>query len=338
MLTRAAAAALALAWTLQAACAAEVTVRFGSANQKGTPVYDEALEPFARGLEADLGGRLAVDLRPLGGWGPPSDLLRKLEAGELDAVSVVPGYYAGRFQRTSVMELPFMARSAAEATRALWSLYGSGALGDDYAGMKVLALYAVAPFTLFLADPDVSSLKGARGQAVRVSSPTLALTLSRLGVVPVGMPFEMIGQALDTGHLDGAALGWDQVATLGGTGGRKLADQMPVQVDLALGTPTLLVAMNKAFYERLPADMRAAVDARAGLPFSMLNADLRDRHEATARSALERKVAVVAVSGQERAEAAARMEPVYADWQARMARLRVDGAALLQAARAAVGK
>src|SRR5258708_4388627 len=106
--------------------AAEHVLRFATINALGTSSYDKVLEPFARAVEKESNGRLQVDLKPLGGYGKPTDLFNMVEKGDIEIASTVQGYNPGRFPQSSVMELPLMYDNAVSGTQAIWSLYKEG--------------------------------------------------------------------------------------------------------------------------------------------------------------------------------------------------------------------
>src|SRR4051812_6616295 len=95
--------AAAAAWLVAApAGAADQTLRFGTINVANTATYDQILVPFAKTLEEKSGGRLAVDVKPLGGYGRPVDMFPMAEKGDIEIAASVQGYHPGRFPRSSV--------------------------------------------------------------------------------------------------------------------------------------------------------------------------------------------------------------------------------------------
>jgi TRAP-type C4-dicarboxylate transport system substrate-binding protein len=320
-----------------AAGAAEQTLRFGSINLAGTASYDEILVPFARAIEAKSGDRLAVDLKPMGGYGRPVELLPMVEAGQIEIAATVQGYHPGRFPRSSVMELPLIFDTAETGTDTFWSLYEEGLLGPEYDAFKVLALYVVPPYGLFtVPDQKVASLRDLRGLRIRVPSVTVGLALARLGAIPIGLPINLIGSVLHDKQLDGIAYGWDSTYTTVGFGGQTFADQISYMVDANLAAPTLMVAMNRKTYDALPADLRQVIDSEAGRGFARKSARLRDEAEAKSKQILSQSAThhLVKLDDAERRELQQRIAPVYDEWIATMKRDGIDGAALLARARA----
>jgi len=330
---------IALVWSALAlpAGAADLTLRFGCINAKGTVSYDDLLEPFARALEAKSDGRLAVDLQPMGGFGKPVELYSMVESGKLEIAATVQSYNPGRFPRTSVMELPLLFDTAETGSEMFWKLFQEGLLGPEYDAVKVLALYVSPPFGLF-AGPDtkVESLRDLRGLRLRTPGLTIGLALSRIGVIPIGLPVNMIGPMLKDKMIDGMAFGWDVAYTTSTVGGTMMIDQVAYLVDANLAAPALMIVMNKQVYEALPAELRAVVDAESGHALVLKSARLRDASENKAKQRAAQSTAhhVVKLSDAERGELQRRIAPVYDEWSAEMKRDGIDGAALLARARA----
>jgi TRAP-type C4-dicarboxylate transport system substrate-binding protein len=330
-------AALAVLALHAPAGAADVTLRFGSINAAGTSAFDEVLVPFAKALEAQSDQRLAVDLKPLGGFGKPVDLFPMIEKGEIEIAASVQGYHPGRFPRTSVMDLPMMYTTAETGTNTLWSLFDEGLLGSEYDSVKVLALYTLPPYGIFLApDQKVERLRDLRGLRIRAPGVTGGLALARLGAIPIGLPLNLIGATLNDKLVDGIAYGWDSVMTTKGFGSKMLGEQVSYMIDANFAAPTLMVVMNRKVYDGLPADLRKVIDSESGLKFSKLSAQIRDRQEVKAKELVAKSPQhhLIKLSPDDKRELEQRITPVFDEWAAAMKRQGIDGAALLSRARA----
>ncbi|TSE34963.1 Solute-binding protein [Tepidimonas charontis] len=83
------------------------------------------IEPWAKKIEADSGGRIRVQVFPamqLGGT--PPQLYDQVKDGVVDVVWTVLGHTPGRFPKMEVFELPFIApsheRTAEVTSKAAW--------------------------------------------------------------------------------------------------------------------------------------------------------------------------------------------------------------------------
>ena len=72
--------------------------------------------------------------------GTPPQLFDQAKDGVADIVWTLPTYQAGRFLKSEVFELPFMAKNAETGSPALWEYVQKNSL-DEFKGVKVLALH-----------------------------------------------------------------------------------------------------------------------------------------------------------------------------------------------------
>jgi TRAP-type C4-dicarboxylate transport system substrate-binding protein len=332
-------AATLLASTVAAASAgaAEVTLRFASISAADTGLYKDVFLPATQAIEADSGNRIKVDLRGLGEFGKPAELFGMVEKGDIEIANTVQGYLPGRFPQTTVVELPMLYDSAVDGTRAMWKMYEEGLFDKDDASVKVLALYVLSPYGIFSAK-NVATLKDLRGLRIRTPSPTVGLALIRLGAIPVGLPVNLVGESMAGGVIDAMAFGWDTVLSTPGVGDKKLGDQVKYLADMRFAAPALMIVMNKAAYERLPADLKAAIDKHTGGPLSMALAAARDKQDGAALAKIKADGVHVVIepTADQRTEMARLISPAINDWAASMKKQGYDGDKLLERARALI--
>jgi TRAP-type C4-dicarboxylate transport system substrate-binding protein len=321
------------------ASAADYVLRFASIFTADAPLHRDIFEPLARQIEKESGGRIQVDIRPLGGFGKPADFFAAMQQGEIDIAYVVEGYTPDRFPQSTVMELPLMYNDSVSGTKAFWQLYKEGLLAKDYADVKVLALFVLPPYGLFTANRNITALKDLRGLRMRTPSPTVGLALARLGTIPIGLPVNTIGENIASGTIDAISFGWDSLHTSAGAGGKTLEDQVKYLVDANFAAPALMIAMNKAKYESLPEDLRKIIDAHTGADFSVMLAKIREVNEAASKQRLRNDPAhvVIALTPAQREEMAKIIAPVVADWAKGLQNQGIDADRLLARAKELVG-
>jgi TRAP-type transport system periplasmic protein len=307
------------------AAGADIVLRFASTNTEGSIPYDQVLVPFARAVEEESGGRIEVALKPIGGYGKPADLFNMVERGDIEIAATVQGYNPGRFPQSSVMELPFLFRDAVTGTKAMMSLYKEGLLSDDYASVKVLALYMQPPFPIFTTGKKIQSVRDFRGLRMRTPSITVGLALAKLGAVPLGTPPNMIGDVIASGYIDAISYGWDLMAITKGAGGKPLTDQVSVAIDAQLGSPALMVVMNRKRWETLPDDLKAIVE-KHGAELALTSARLREAQEAVSKKKLQTDPRFTALnfSDEQRSELQRVTAPAIQEWKASIAKLGID--------------
>src|SRR6185369_712534 len=81
--------------------------------------HAQLLAPWAADVEQRSGGRLRITIHPGGALGPAAAQYKNVTAGAMDIAFGVQSYTPGRFPLTEAAELPFLWRSAEQATAAL---------------------------------------------------------------------------------------------------------------------------------------------------------------------------------------------------------------------------
>ena len=331
-------AVLALGFALAAPAAAqEVTLRFqhfvspASAN----PTY--FMQPWADAVEAQSGGRIAVEIYPfmqLGG--SAANQYDLIADGAIDGGWVIPGYQPGRFPEAEALELPFMTPKSAEASsRGAWA-FTQAHLMDDFADVHVIAAHLHGRGILHKKGTPVAELADFRGLNLRGPSRPATLLLRKLGANPVGMPVPAFPEALAKGVIEGGVIPWEQAPSL------RLDELTDSHTDVAgensLYNLYFLWAMNKAVYEGLPDDLRAVIDANSGLMASEWAGRAHDEGDAKAEAMIgaETDNEITELSPEVTAQIEALGADVTAEWIAEMDARGLDGAALVEDARAAM--
>jgi TRAP-type transport system periplasmic protein len=327
--------ALSALFVSTAAHAADIKLRFGTINAKTTRAYNEQLVPLKKAIEQGSQGKVEVELGGLNDFGKPTELLGLLEKNQIEIVSTVQGYHPGRFPLSSVMEMPMLFDSAEQGTFAMWKLYEEGLLKKDYEGYKVLSLYVLPPYGIFSANIDFKSLRDLRGQRVRSPSVTVGHAMARLGMIPLGIPNNVIGSALQENLIDSIGYGWDSGATTPGIEGKFILDQVKYLVDARFAAPSLMIIMKQATFDGLPAEARKAIDAAAGLDFSLRSARMRDGWDNETRERLAKQDThkVIRLTAEQRAEIVKRTAPVVDEWADTLSREGTDGRKLIERTR-----
>jgi TRAP-type transport system periplasmic protein len=318
------------------AMAQDVTLKFATINADSTRAYKEILDPLARAIERDSGGRIKIDMRGPGpnGFGKPAEFFDMVERGDIDVAYTVQGYKPGRFPRTSVAELPLLYGDSQSGTRILWGLYKEGLLDKEYDGLKVLALNTAVPYGIFSATKPIQAIKDLRGMRIRVPSPTVGLALARMGTVPIGLPLNLIGESVANHMVDAIAYGADSLETLPGVDGKLVADQIKAEYDCGLAAPALMIAMNQKAYDALPKDLQKVIDDHFGVVLSQAMAKDRDVNEAEAKKRFQNKsgFTYTVMTPEQHDEMVKLIAPVLEDWKKSMADQGIDGDKLLKRA------
>ncbi len=144
------------------------------------------------------------------------------------------------------------------------------------------------------------------------------------------MPVPAVPEGLSKGVIDGTTIPWEV------TGALKVPELVDNHTEFegpALYTLTFVLAMNKAKYDSLPADLKKAIDDNSGLEFSIFAGGTQADSDGPAREfALDNGNNIITVS--DTAEWRKVVEPIYASWVKDMQGRGIDGQALIDEARA----
>jgi len=221
------------------------------------PAHTHMLDPWARQVEENSGGRVSIEIFPamtLGGT--PPELISQARDGVVDLVWTVNGYTPGLFPRTEVMELPNVyVNDPVAANLALFDMFESD-LEQEYEGVEVMFLHVHAGQGIHMRDKLVRSPDDFVGTTLRIPTRTGAWIIEALGSTPRQMPVPDLPGALQKGTVDGAFIPWEIIPPL------RIQEQTEYQIEGAdmarFGTTTFQVSMNKRRWDDLPADIQQA--------------------------------------------------------------------------------
>lgn len=337
LLSGVAASALALTLMPKAAQAQEVTLRLHQFLPAPATVPKHILKPWAKRVEDASGGKVKIehfDSMALGG--KPPDLMDQAIDGVADMIMTVVGYTPGRFPKTEVFELPFMMTDPVATSKAFQELVESDLQDGEYKDMKVLGAWVHGPGVIHTTS-GVTSLEDMAGLKLRAPTRVTNDMLRELGATPVGMPVPAIPEALSKGVIDGAVIPWEVTPAL------KLSELAHNHTELtgkeALYTATIILVMNKAKYESLPADVRAAIDAESGQKLAEFAGRVMAEHDKPGREiAVDAGNTIVELPAEEVARFKAKAEPVIDRWVTEMDGKGIDGRALIAQAKDLITK
>jgi TRAP-type C4-dicarboxylate transport system substrate-binding protein len=260
---------LALALVAGGACAQEVVLRIHHFLPPQSTIQVQFFTPWCDKIGKESGGRLKCQIYPamqLGGT--PPQLFDQARDGVADIVWTLPTYQAGRFIKSEVFELPFMAKNAEVGSPAFWEYVQKNSL-DEFRGTKLIAAHLHDGSLLHFSNKQVKNMDELKGLKVR--APTLIGTkfLTALGAVPVQMPVPQVTEAIAKGVIDGTMVPWEVVPAI------KLQEVAKYHLDNPPDRPRMsnsifVVAMNQAKYDSLPPELKKVIDANSGLETSKM--------------------------------------------------------------------
>ena len=227
-------------------------------------MHTELMEPWANELAKATGKRLTVKIYPASQLGGKPPTQYKLAAdGIADVAFGLPGYTSSAFPRTTLVELPDFGRDGVQATERLWTVFPKY-LSEEYKDVKVLALWVNDEPIIISKSKPVRRLEDLRGLKVRTPSAVQSKLVAALGGVPIDMPVTEMYNALDRGVVDVLWVPPSVIIDFKlNEVGRYYTTGLP-----PARSPFFLV-MNKAKYDALAPDLKAAVDATSGKALSL---------------------------------------------------------------------
>ena len=270
-------------------------------------IWTDVLTPWSQEVARLSNGKLTVRLFPsmqLGG--KPPELYRQTVQRITDATFTLPGYMSADFPIMALTELPGTATSADDGTRKLWANFEQF-LAREYKDTKVLMLWNSDTASLMSKNKPIRTLEDLKGMKIRTPSAAQSAQLEALGAIPVDMPVTQIYDNLDRGVIDASMIPMSAALDF------KLVEVAKYfTIDAPLGRSPFLVALNKARYDRLPADLRKVIDDSTGLQLSLKGAATYDKKNTEALEAARKSREVIALSAQERARWVAAFKPMIA--------------------------
>jgi TRAP-type C4-dicarboxylate transport system substrate-binding protein len=187
-----------------------------------------------------------------------------------------------------------MATSAEDGTKKLWAHY-ERFLAREYQGAKPLMLWNSDTASIMSKSKPVRVLEDLKGLKVRTPSAAQSAQIQALGAIPIDMPAGQIYNALDRGVVDAS-----QIPMSAAIDFRLIEVARYFTVNAPLGRSPFLVAMNRARYEKLPADLRKVVDDTTGLSLSLKGAATYDKKNREAIEAAKKDREVIPLAATER--------------------------------------
>ncbi len=300
-----AAAALALS---AAPATAQDLVKIGTFVPEQSVGVARVIKPW---MEAVVAETDAVTLQ--GFWGgtlgkSPFKQFELVQNGVMDVSWVLPSYTAGQFPEMGVFELPFLFRTAEEASVVGWKLHEQGLL-TGFDGVHVLGFFAAEPNALFM-KTKVDGLGGLENMKIRAVGGIHASWLESLGAASETLSSAEMNEALNRRTLDGAVQGWTGMRTFKSL---PLVDQAHA---IPAGAIPFLLLMNQSKWDALPAEAQEKMMMHGGLAMAEMGGgaytDIGE--EIRAGVVEEGRIEIVEYSDDEIAKWAEMAQPVHQAW------------------------
>ncbi|WP_207536692.1 TRAP transporter substrate-binding protein [Sabulicella rubraurantiaca] len=319
------------------ASAQEVTLRLHHFLPAVSNVHRHFLQPWAQKVGTESGGRLRVQIFPamqLGG--APPQLYDQARDGVVDIIWTLPGNTPGRFPSIEVIELPFVAHRRASVNARVVQELHDAVFRNEFADTQILCAWAHDAGVIH-ARREVKRLEDMNGLKLRFPTRQAGEALRALGAAPVGMPVPQVPEAMSSGVIDGAVVPWEVVPSI------RLQEMVRNHTEFP-GSPTFytasfVLAMNKARYEGLSAELKRVVDANSGQVAAAMAAKVWDEQGPAVEQQVRRRGnQIVELSEEERTRWMRQTQPVVDNWVRAMGERNINGATLLERTRALIAQ
>ncbi|WP_417222662.1 TRAP transporter substrate-binding protein [Amphritea sp.] len=267
-----AAMALTAAMMVQApAQAAEYTLRLAHFFPPVSGQHKNIAQKWADKVEAESDGRIDVEVYPSSTLAKPPAQYDAVKNRIADVTLTVLGYTANRFPLSQVVELPGIAKNAANGSCVLESLYDEGLIAAEFKDTKPLFLFTHGQGHIHTTEKMVKEPADLSGLRIRRPSTVVANMLDGLGAKPVGMPAPQSYQSVQRGVIDGVALPWEGQLVF------RINELTPKHTEVGgLYSTAFVMTMNKSVYNSMPADLQKVLDNNSGSEWSQIAAKVFD--------------------------------------------------------------
>jgi TRAP-type C4-dicarboxylate transport system substrate-binding protein len=234
-----------------------------------------------------------------------------------------------------VFELPTVYVNDPGATNLAMREMFDEYLAEEYGGVQVMFLHVHAGNGIHTVDKEIRSPADAAGLNLRTPTRTGAWAIEALGANPVAMPVPDLPQALARKTVDGALIPWEVAAPL------RLQEQTDYQIEGAdlsrFGNTTFQVSMNLDRWNGLPEDIKQAfTDASNEAWLAEVGQIWRKNDDDVIEMFVAAGNTHVVLTEEETAAFDAALAPVVDRWVADVTAQGIDGAGLVERARAAI--
>lgn len=238
-------------------------LRFATTHAPQTHFNNRALTPWAERITEQYGDVLRIQAIQGNAIANQGNIFDRVLSNAVQIGWGVHSTVSGQFPGTGVTYIPGVIEPedyphASEiASAALWRMYESGALGNEYDELMPLALVAFPQYDLHLRSA-VGGLSDLRGKRLMMGSSLHAEMVSQLGGVPMTVSSADTYQGLSRGTIDGTFNVWTAFAPF------RLEEVTTYHMSLGAGAPTGLVFMRRDAFEALSPEAQAALMAESG--------------------------------------------------------------------------
>ena len=168
-----------------------------------------AVEAIGKKLEAATNGRLSIQMYPAMQLGGEKEMIEQAQVGALQIARISVGAVGPVIDDMNVFNMPFVFRDGPHMEKVI-----DGAIGDELlakigsepkTGLIGLCWMNAGTRNIYNAKRPIKSLEDLKGLKIRMmGNPLFIDTMNALGGNGIGMGFDQLYNAMQTGVVDGA--------------------------------------------------------------------------------------------------------------------------------------
>lgn len=216
------------------------------------------------------------------------------------------GFFQGNLPVTGILRLPMLIASPEEFDKAAAIMKPYFEQAYAAKGVLLLGQYYY-PLQVAWSRKALGGLEDLKGQKMRVTSPEQGEFVRRLGGVPVTLGASEVPSALDRGVVDG-------VFTASSGGGKIWRDLLKYSYRLGPNFFDASIAVNKAAFEKLPADLQAKLRALVAETSPWITAELRREEGEMTKQLADGGIAMVEAKPADAQNVSKLMSPYWEEW------------------------
>jgi TRAP-type transport system periplasmic protein len=236
------------------------TVLTASSWLSPTHTLSETQKAWCEELEKKVPGKVRCNILPRAVAAPPGtfDAVRN---GLADLSYTVQGYTPGRFVTTQMAEVPFLGNSSEAVSVAFQRMYAKyPAIAAEHQGVKVLAVFTHGPGIVFNTKRPIARADDLSGLKFRVGGGMVNEITKVMGMNVTLKPAPESYELLSTGVMDGTLFPAESIESFKIDKVIKHATTYPG----GLYNTAFVFMMNQGAYDKLPVDVKKAVDELSG--------------------------------------------------------------------------
>ena len=233
----------------------------------------QIVDPFIEEIKERTNGRINITVHPGGSISTGQSALDDVTSGAVDFVWTMPGYTAGRFPLSEMLEFPGQWTSAEECTEVIWDLLETNEeFQKEYEGYKLINLYVADVGDIYTKGKAIQKPEDLAGVSYRAPSPMVERIMQALGASTANMPMPEAYDNIERGVVQGLVTGHSAIPTY------KLYEVIDNATNgLNIYVSPQMMAMSNAAWDKLTDEDKAIFEEVAMRNISVKSAKLYDQ-------------------------------------------------------------